>query len=143
MKCKAIHNKIIFFVEKELPVSEMKQIREHINNCPNCALFAKDLQKTLRILDSEKVVEENPFFYTRVKVRLENQEKEVVAKRPILARILQPVAFSIILLFGVYGGIKLGQPYNAQLSESSLSENQIIPYLNEMDAEPIETFLME
>lgn len=143
MKCKAIHNKIIFFVEKELPISEMKQVQKHLDSCSECALFAEEMRKTFGILEREKVTETNQYFYTRVKARLENQEQEAVVDRPVLARILQPVAFSIILLFGVYGGIKLGQPAKSQLTENILRESQMVPYLNEMDAEPIEAFLME
>lgn len=143
MKCKAVHTNLIFFLEKELPVSEMKAVQEHLDNCPDCALFAEEMKKTFSILETEKVIEENPFFYTRVKARLENEAEEQVAARPVLVRILQPVAFSILLLVAVYGGMKMGQPYQSATAKIGLDEEQMIPYLNEMDAEPIEAFLME
>ncbi|MDB4583908.1 zf-HC2 domain-containing protein [Draconibacterium sp.] len=145
MNCKKAHNKLIFFLEKELPISDMKQVQEHINSCSDCALFVEEMKKTLSILAAEKSPEVNPFFYTRLKAKLENQEteRESAVGRPVLARVLQPVAFSIILLLGIYGGIKLGQPYQPELANSSFSEQQMIPYLNEMATEPIEAFLME
>uniref|UniRef100_UPI0032173E19 anti-sigma factor family protein n=1 Tax=uncultured Draconibacterium sp. TaxID=1573823 RepID=UPI0032173E19 len=143
MKCKAVHTNLIFFLEKELPVSEMKAVQEHLDNCPDCALFAEEMKKTFSILETDKVVEENPFFYTRVKARLENQAEEQVVARPVLAKVLQPVAFSVLLLLAVYGGIKMGQPYQSASVKAGLEEQQIIPYLNGMDAEPIEAFLME
>ncbi|MCY1722598.1 zf-HC2 domain-containing protein [Prolixibacteraceae bacterium Z1-6] len=143
MKCKAVHNNLIFFLEKELPDSEMKEVREHLNSCPDCALFAEEMKKTFGILEVEKAVEVNPFFYTRVKARLENQEQEQVVGRPLLVRVLQPVTFSILLVLAVYGGIKMGQPYHSATGNDGLNEMQMIPYLNEMDAEPIEAFLME
>lgn len=142
MNCKTVHNKLIFFLEEDLPVAEMKQVQEHLGNCRECFLFAEEMKKTFGILETEKFAEQNPYFYTRVKARLENQAVEQVGALG-LARVLQAVAFSILLIMGVYGGIKLGQPFKAELGSTTLSAQQIIPYLNEMDAEPIEAFLME
>ncbi len=140
MKCKAIHKKMIFFLENDLPEKEMEEIRLHLAGCKECAAFAEYMKKTLNVIDQERKPDVNPFFYTRVKARLENQAvKETVT--PLWARILQPAVFTLLLLFGIYAGIKIGQPSHNQ--ESYYAEQEIFPYLNEMTAEPIETFLME
>nr|WP_319572773.1 zf-HC2 domain-containing protein [uncultured Draconibacterium sp.] len=143
MKCNTVHNKLIFFLEKELPVSEMEQVQQHLDECSECALFAAEMKNTLQILDSDKVTDENPFFYTRVKARLEKQDEKQPEARPVLVRILQPVAFSIILLLGIYGGFKLGQVPKVTTADTGLSEKEMVPYWNEMEDEPIESFLME
>lgn len=143
MKCNTVHNKLIFFLEKELPVSEMEQVQKHLDECSECARFAAEMKNTLQILDTDKVSDDNPFFFTRVKARLEKQEEKQPAARPVLVRILQPVAFSILLLFGIYGGFKLGQAPKVTTADTSLSEQEMVPYWNELDAEPIESFLME
>lgn len=143
MKCNKVHNKLIFFLGKELPVSEMEQVQKHLDECSECALFAAEMKNTLSILDSDKVTDENPFFYTRVKARLENQTEVQLSVRPVLARILQPVAFSIILLLGIYGGFKLGQAPITDFADNSLSEQEMVPFWNELETEPIESFLME
>lgn len=143
MDCKKLHNNIIFFLEKELPVSEMNQVQEHLNSCNECAQFAEEMKFSLSILESDKITDENPFFYTRVKVKMENQSEVALEGKPVLVRILQPVVFSLILLLGIYGGIKLGQPTKTEISAKILAEEQMIPYLNEMAAEPIEAFLIQ
>ena len=143
MKCKSVHNKLIFFLEKELPVSEMEQVQKHLDECSECARFTAEMKNTLQILDNDKASNGNPFFYTRVKGRLSKQAEEQPAVRPVLVRILQPVAFSILLLLGVYGGFKLGQTPNANIAGSGFTEQEVIPYWNELEAEPIEAFLME
>ncbi|WP_297088969.1 zf-HC2 domain-containing protein [uncultured Draconibacterium sp.] len=142
MNCKLAHKKLIFFVEQELPVSEMEQVRQHLKQCAPCAHFAEEMKKTLSIIEADKVEDENPFFFTRVKARLENTAGKQVAARPVLVRILQPVAFSVILLLGVYGGFKLGQTPTINAGNNAEAQ-ELIPYWNELDAEPIETFLME
>jgi hypothetical protein len=143
MNCKTVHNKLIFFLEKELSVSEMKQVQKHLEGCSDCALFVDEMRLTLGVIESDKITDENPFFYTRVKARMENQAVESYERNSVLVKLLQPIAFSIVLLLGIYGGFKLGQPTKTELADIALSERQMIPYLNEMDAEPIEAFLMK
>ena len=144
MKCQIVHKKLIFFLENELSGTEMQAIREHLDSCPDCALFASEMEKTFSILASEKNPEINPFFYTRVRAKLENQmeTERQVSRRPVLVRILQPVAFSILLLLGIYAGIKLGNT-GAANSGTKVAEQEMIPYWNALDDEPIETFLLD
>lgn len=145
MKCKTVHKNLIFFLEKELPVSEMSEVQQHLDTCSECALFASEMKKTLGILETEKVADVNPYFYTRVKAKLENQESKVnaVFGRPVLLRVLQPVAFSILLILGVYGGIKIGDTGSTQKATNRIAEQEMIPFWNELDAEPIENFLLQ
>jgi len=146
MKCQIVQKKLIFFLEKELSGTEMQAIREHLDSCPDCALFAEEMKKTLSILDSEKNPEINPFFYTRVKAKLESQMETQgqTMRRPVLIRVLQPVAFSIILLLGVYGGIKLGKTATTTTTAgTALTEQEMVPYWNTLDDEPIESFLLD
>lgn len=145
MKCKTLHTKIIFFIDGELPSTEMEQMKIHFSECNECAAFAEEMKKTLAIIDNEKVPQLNPYFYTRVKARLENQAENVTATRqtPVLVRILQPALFSILLLAGVYTGIKIGQPAKVNSDIPVFAENEVVPYFNEMETESIENFLME
>jgi hypothetical protein len=72
------------------------------------------MKKTLGIIQVEKSPEVNPFFYTRLKARMENnevQEKQRVGF-PVWEKVLQPAFFSLLLLAGIYTGIKIGQPAN-------------------------------
>ncbi len=145
MNCKTLHTKIIFFTEGSLPAREMEEIKIHLEDCSDCAAFANEMNKTLAIIESEKNPALNPFFYTRVKARLENQsaEKMMVQRTPAFVRILQPAFFSILLLAGIYTGIRIGQPVKVNSDAINYTENEMIPYLNEMEAEAIENFLME
>lgn len=145
MECKTIHKNLIFYLEGELPDSKMQEIKSHLDSCQSCAAFAEDLKSTLGIIGQEKQQEVNPFFYTRVKAKLENRAAETaqVIAKPVFARILQPVAFSLLLLIGIYSGIKIGQPASTKQYTATLMQNQEIPLLNEMTTESIETSLME
>ena len=145
MNCKTLHKELIFFLEGDLPSGKMEQIQIHLAECSNCNAFAEDMKATLGFLDTEKRPAVNPFFYTRLKAKLESHEsKELqILGRPIFARILQPAVFVILLIIGVYAGIKIGEPLPVKVSSTEIFEQEAIPYLNEMEAESIETFLME
>lgn len=145
MKCKQHYNKLIFYLEGNLPKDEMDFVKKHLSECPDCAAFADEMRKIFAVLEAEKSPEVNPFFYTRLKAKMEAQAKSVEpeAANPYWRRILQPALFSLLLLIGIYSGIKIGQKAGEQLFAASSADEQVIPYLNEMDAEPIETFLME
>ena len=144
MKCKAVHKKLFFYLDDDLPEKEMRQVKQHLAHCNECAAFSADMQKTLGVLEKERSSEINPFFYTRLKARMENEQEEFIElkKRPALVRVLQPVFFSVLLILGIYGGFKIAQPAPAQLAHYEIQE-EVVPYLNEMKAEPLETFLME
>ena len=145
MKCKNLHSKLIFYLEDDLPEAEKGRVEKHLSECNECRAFANDMRKTLGIIEVEKKPESNPFFYTRLKARLESeyQQEPEMFRRPFFARVLQPVLFSVILLLGIYAGIKLGQPVDGKMAGYTFPDEQVIPYLNEMEAEPIEAFLME
>lgn len=143
MKCKTLHSKIIFYLDGELTTEEMVQMTLHISECNDCAAFAKELKNTFGMLALEKSPKVNPFFYTRLKAKLENQDdgQNKIYRRPVFIRVLQPAFFSILLIAGIYAGIKIGQP--ATSTTAIFAEPDLIPYLNEMENETIESFLME
>jgi len=145
MKCKKIHNKLIFFLDGDLSSNEEKQIKDHLTECPDCAAFADHLKKTLNVIQSEKSPEVNPFFYTRLKAKIEDQAaaSQKLHSWISLEKILQPVFFTLLLTAGIYAGYKVAEPENAQVDQLSYNEDQIIPYLDEMQVETIETFLMD
>ena len=145
MKCKALHKNLILFLEGDLPAAQMKEVQNHLAGCSSCAAFAEDLKCTLGIIEIEKEPVVNPYFYTRLKAKMENRAAEQSPSfgRVILVKVLQPVLFSILLLVGIYSGIKIGQPASIKQYTITLMQNQEIPYLNEMETETIETSLME
>ncbi|HSO85448.1 MAG TPA: zf-HC2 domain-containing protein, partial [Draconibacterium sp.] len=129
----------------ELPAAEMEQMRIHLSECSDCAAFAAEMEKTFAVLAAEKSPEVNPYFYTRLKAKLENRAsiQYNLKQKSMLVKLLQPAFFSVLLLAGIYTGIKIGQPATENSGLAIYAEQEIIPYLNEMENETIEIFLME
>jgi hypothetical protein len=145
MKCRTIHKKLIFFIEGELPQQEMHEVALHLDECSGCAAFAEDMRKTLGIVELEKNIQVTPYFYSRLKSRMEKkQEPEVMhVGFPLWEKVLQPAMFLILLLTGIYTGMKIGEQAGSESQETGYAVTEIIPFLNEMEAEPLENFLME
>jgi anti-sigma factor RsiW len=145
MKCKTIHKKLIFYIEGDLPENEMQEVGVHISGCRDCASFAAEIKKTLSIVHLEKQTQVSPFFYTRLKARMDRQQEAQVRHRniPLWESILQPAFFSVLLLAGIYTGIKIGGQAVGKDSSPVYAEMEVIPFLNEMHSEPLESFLME
>lgn len=145
MKCRTIHKNLIFFLEGDLPQKETEQIKVHLSGCEQCAAFAEDMKKTLGIIEKEKAIETNPFFYTRLKAKLESQTQAEKVRfwKPVLVKVVQPVFFSVLLIAGIYTGFKIGTPVRVNTAFANYTTEEIVPYLNEMQSEPIEEFLME
>lgn len=143
MNCKKLHKHLIFYLEGELPAREMKQVKLHLAECSDCANFAAEMQKMLGVIETDRERKINPYFYTRIKARLNSQPARREASfNPVFIRIMQPAILSVLLIAGIYTGIKIGQPVRTQ-NENSFATTEIVPYLNEMQSEAIESFLME
>ena len=144
MNCIDLHKKLIFFIEAELPKEEMQEIQLHLNDCKACSLFFEDMKKTLGTIEADKIQKADPFFYTRLKARMENEIELQTnfSKQPVLVRILQPALFTILLLAGIYGGYQIGGT-EATYKSAAIETQDMIPYLDEMKSEALETFLME
>lgn len=145
MNCNIIHKKLIFFLEGDLPREHMEKVAEHLNQCGDCAAFAEDLRKTMGIVQMEKQVQVSPYFYTRLKARIIKEQDNQAAESGSIVwkRVLQPALFTVLLVVGILAGVFTGRQAGRGTVSSSVNSAENIVFLNEMEAEPLETFLME
>src|SRR5690554_2798980 len=145
MNCESIHKKLIFFIEGDLPDNEMQVISKHLSQCPECSRYAEDFRRTFEVIDEEKRYEVSPYFYSKLKVKLEKQMKPIPETTlfSIWERFLQPALFSVLLLAGIYTGIITGRDAVKSTAYNIESPVEALPFLNEMDLEPLESFLIE
>jgi len=139
MKNKCIHNDLIFYLDNELPVEKRTAVEKHLEECADCRSFLVFLQDEMQIIGKEKNPEVTPFFYTRLSTRMD--EKQVYQTQSQWARLAQPAFFSLVLLAGIYGGLKFGS--NASSSEVNQQGTSTVQMLNDFAAEPIESFLLD
>jgi len=146
MKCKQIHRQLTGNIEKTLdPVIE-KKVTEHLSTCSKCFFLYERLGETLSMAGKQSRLSVDPFFYTRLMARMENEQAPVARKRIIS---LQPVFMSFLILLSVAFGIALGGGANLlnPTSSSQIRIENIQSYskqlgFNEMDQEYLEQTLL-
>jgi predicted anti-sigma-YlaC factor YlaD len=125
MECRHIHKKLIFYLEKELNVSEAAAFSTHLENCGSCRLLAEKLANSLQLLSTDKLIQTNPFFVSRVMAKLENQAKEAIGwnwlRKPQFAfqAILYVLTIAISLLAGIYLGSGTKEPVSFTLNNNA------------------------
>ena len=139
MKTKCIDKDLIFYLDNELSVEKRTTVEKHLEECADCRSFLAFIQESFQIIEKEKNPEVSPFFYTRLSARLD--EKRVYPIQRQWARLAQPAFFSLVLLAGIYGGLKLGS--NASTPKVYQQTKSSVQMLNDFATEPIESFLLD
>jgi anti-sigma factor RsiW len=139
MKCKQIHNDLIFYLDNELPAERRRVVEEHLVSCADCHEFFHILQSSMAQIKEEKNPEVSPFFYTRLSAKVDQTKSQVHSGW--LVRFVQPAFFGVLLFAGIYAGIWFGS--QAKTTERPAStENSLVATFNDFEAETIESFLV-
>jgi len=139
MNHKSIHKDLIFYLDNELSVERKTVVEKHLEECADCRSILAFLQEEMQVIGKEKNPEVSPFFYTRLSAKLDKKPDSQAQSQWV--RLAQPAFFSLLLVIGIYGGLKLGS------NASSLKVNQpatnSVQMLNDFADEPIESFLLD
>jgi len=141
MKHERCKQNLIPFLEGSLQEPELQEMEQHLGECASCRGFADYLKITFTTIESSRVTQPDPFFYTRVKAKMDKQEDSYTAK-PGFSRILQPAVLTLLLVAATFTGIKIGSSDWSLKTNGYVMEN-LEPLMNELDSEPLETFLMD
>ena len=125
MNCMEINKKLIFYIEEDLSSEKKKYVKEHLQKCYKCKHLYNEMYKTLDTIKDKNKVEINPFFYTRLKNKMEDTNKSSfkTVYIPSLVKILQTSVAVFLIAFGVFLGMMMGDSFN---NPTMVSENQQI-----------------
>jgi hypothetical protein len=133
-------------LEGELSEKKKQRVDKHLENCQTCRKIFEKTRQAWVSAASDKI-DYQPFFYTRVKQRMEDREE---SKRTgffpqISRKLLQPAIYFAVLGLGIYLGIQLGKGLEpgydntAQTRQIDYIENYAnSQFLNGMELEIIE-----
>lgn len=137
MKHKEIQQKLIFYLEQSLTDKELQEIELHLKECETCRFYFDELQKDLSLLEGDKHREASPYFYNRLKARMEKPVESI----PFRRRVLQPAILSLVLIFSAILGLEIGSELTKPGGEQQQVEQVLLPF-DGMQEEPIEQFLL-
>ena len=144
MKCKEVNKKLLSYINNDLSNFENENIKNHLKNCKTCYEISSELHTTMNLFDDRITLQPNPFLYTRILQKL-NNSKTIQGNYsifPVFKKVLQPVIFSLLLMFSVFLGIKLGNTYQTDQQEKNTSSLTIEYYFNDFEQEAIEVSLL-
>jgi predicted anti-sigma-YlaC factor YlaD len=139
MKNKCIHNDLIFYLDNELSVEKRTAVEKHLEECSDCRSFLAFLKDGMQLIENERNPEASTFFYTRLSARLDEKSENQTQSQWV--RLAQPAFFSLLLIIGIYGGLKLGS--NASSPKVYQQTKSSVQMLNDFATEPIESFLLD
>ncbi|MFP4041619.1 MAG: anti-sigma factor family protein [Bacteroidales bacterium] len=126
MTCRKINRKLLDFIDNNLPESEINEINAHLAECEECYRLLQKLQKTWIDAKEEKIPYQ-PFFYTRLKARMEKRHNRTAGVQKLQKFILQPAMYFAILGFGIFIGVQIGKG-------PTYEEQSATAYINEMES---------
>jgi anti-sigma factor RsiW len=145
MKCSEVHKLLFRYLDGELSEDKIKQVKAHLETCASCHSIYKNAREAWNGLKEDKRPYQ-PFFYTRLKQRMENRKTRSIPDFSRIGKtILQPAIYFVVLGLGIYIGVYLGQGLKSQNETASTTgqtnyienyaKNQ---YLNGMELEIVE-----
>jgi anti-sigma factor RsiW len=139
MRCKDFNDDLIFFAEGSLPEKRKVEVESHLKECEECRNFLQVLQEAYIFIEKDKIVETDPFIFTRIMSKLE--APEAVRRAPSLKLVPSMVAATVFFA-AVTGGVMLGRfcSFSSQPNELILGEE--IRFLDEISQEPIESYFL-
>ncbi len=115
MKCTEIENKIWDYIEEKLDIESQASIKKHLNECSKCANMEKALRSSLQMIEGSKRTEADPFFFSRLEARMENEASRNIAKTPYAFRMAIAASIAIV---GIVGGSIFGSYSAEQLNNN-------------------------
>ncbi|MEE4198368.1 MAG: zf-HC2 domain-containing protein [Bacteroidales bacterium] len=153
MKCAKIHKKIGAYHQGILSPQEKNKFEEHLSVCKACSGIYTKFVRTMNHLNSQETIPEQPFYYTRLKQRMENRkaQNESLLHGQWARKVLQPAIYTASILLAVYFGILIGTGATGNESrlanyepaaEDYLNAYAEYQYLNDLGIESIENVLI-
>jgi hypothetical protein len=156
MNCKELKIIIPEYIENNLSDKQIKDCNDHLSLCKDCKRIYVGLKNTLDLLKPKAEIEEQAFYFTKLKQKMESKSetKESLFLKLFSQKIVQPMIYLSSLIIAVYIGILIGSSSSStganQFSDLNNDENNYIKtyneyqYLNDFEIETIENlFIIE
>jgi len=99
MDCSVARNWLFRKLDAELTPSETQQLDSHLSQCASCAREMRLLMLPRRVAQVMPALELSPYFYSRLKARLKNEEQGVTIWQIILSLSREAIPiFAVITL---------------------------------------------
>lgn len=113
LECGTMRDWLFRLMDEEVSAEERKQIDAHLSCCPSCARELRILSLPRRIGRSIPALEPSPFFYARLKARLQREAQSVTVWQIILGlsrQILPAMATVTLVIVSLFAYLEFRGP---------------------------------
>ena len=82
MKCKAARRRLSACVDRDLTFEEEARLREHLQDCGDCARELERVERMVALLESLPETDPGPGFFAAVQRRIQQEQGAAAAARP-------------------------------------------------------------
>ena len=148
MDCQFVKYNMINYLEGQLKALEVQAFDSHLEQCDSCRTVFEEFAKTYNMLEADKHVQPNPFFFSRLEQRIINEQQSLPGFIPqIFAKAIKPIMATLLILLSILSGVLIGSQftdgaYAGSAYDSELEYYTESVYFNNVDDEPIEYYLL-
>ena len=127
MDCDKISNNIFFYLDNELSEERRIKFEAHLMECPQCKALYENVASTYKIIGLENQLAANPFFYHKLKTKLETKEENRVIN--IFSTVLKPLAIAASIALGIMIGNGELDVLNITVDDTEIISENFTPVL--------------
>ena len=127
MDCSKCLNNILFYLDKELSEVDRLMFDAHLKECPQCNNVFAEVAATYGLIAAENQLETSPFFYHKLKTKLETKEEDKVIK--LFSALLKPIAIAASITLGILIGNQELDVLNSDVEDSEIADENFTPVL--------------
>jgi anti-sigma factor RsiW len=131
----AIVEKLLLYLDGNLPDVEIQQIRKHLSSCADCAKRHDALASVWQSESRLDKAEPSPFVWTRLQSRIKEYEQTPAfvwdLRRTVQGIPLRPFP-ALAVLAAIVLGIYLGTPRESQRYETAQSSSRLVLAADEL-----------
>jgi hypothetical protein len=113
MECKASRSLLFRKMDDELSPSEAEQLDSHLLLCSSCAREFNLLLLPRRIAQTFPILEPSPYFYSRLKARIQSEDQAVTIWQIILGlsrHVVPTLAAITLIVLGLFAYFEIRDP---------------------------------
>ncbi len=104
MRCSSTSDKILLYLDRDLPDEEMKSMAVHLAECADCQKVFEASSRIYRVIETDRVEPDRPYFFNRVMARLEHRAAEPAINWFRLRPVWLAAATVVPLMIGIWFG---------------------------------------
>jgi len=140
MKCNKPDSDLFSYAEGLLSEEEAASVARHLEGCDSCWKLNEQIIGVLSVIEEQKLVGENPFFFTRVEARMLRPER---VQTITLRRLVPTMVAMLFFAGGVFAGINIGSLYATDSESSQALVYETKQFLDDFSQEPIEAYIID